>query len=81
MQSGVCSCCRVVRRDHLQHGRSVGDDSGFESVQSAKRMVMEVVKALISIKYCSFICNGSSCIVSRFVPIMVLYSSTWMISQ
>ena len=47
---------------------------------SAKNVVMEVVRALISVKYCRFSSNGSSCNISRFVPIMVLYPSAWLIS-
>ena len=53
--------------------RALAMSQSLKAFRLAKKMVMEAVKALISVKYCNLSSNGSSCSISKFVPIMVLY--------
>ena len=47
----------------------------LNACQSARTMVIEADEALISVKYCNLSSNGSSCSVSKDVPIVLVYLS------
>lgn len=48
----------------------------LKACQYARTMTMEDATTLISIKYCIFNSNGSSCTVLRVMPMVDLYWST-----
>ena len=45
----------------------------LKACQSARTITIEVVEALISIKYCNFNSKGSSCTVASVVSMVVVY--------
>ena len=48
----------------------------LNACQSTRMIVIEANEALISVNYYSLSSNGSSCSVSKVVPIVLVYSST-----